>query len=232
MSPIPEPRTDSASAPSGKSLTTLAFDRLRSDILVGHLRPDERLKIQALSDRYGIGATAIREALSRLVSDGLVESEDQRGFAVASISREDLIDLTNTRMDVEGLALRRSIERGDVEWEANIVSSFHRLSRAPLPIDPDTHSAWAAAHRKFHESLVAGCGSPWLLRLCRMLSDKSERYRNLAEQKTTPEVRNVEHEHRELMNAAFERDADKAKRLLAEHFQQTTDIILRAGFRG
>ncbi|MFX5785409.1 GntR family transcriptional regulator, partial [Acinetobacter baumannii] len=80
------------------------------------------------SDRYGIGATAIREALSRLVSDGLVESEDQRGFAVASISREDLIDLTNTRMDVEGLALRRSIERGDVEWEVNIVSSFHRLS--------------------------------------------------------------------------------------------------------
>ncbi len=223
---------DSASAPSGKSLTTLAFDRLRSDILVGHLRPDERLKIQALSERYGIGATAIREALSRLVSDGLVESEDQRGFAVASISREDLIDLTNTRIDVEGLALRRSIERGDLEWEANIVSSLHRLSRTPLPIDPDTHTAWTAAHRKFHESLVAGCGSPWLLRLCRMLADKSERYRNLAEQRTTPEVRNVAREHQQLIDAAFDRKPDEAARLLAEHFQATTDIILRAGFRG
>jgi len=215
-----------------KSLTSLAFDRLRSDILIGQLRPDERLKIQSLSERYGIGATAIREALSRLVSDGLVESEDQRGFAVASISREDLIDLTNTRIDVEGLAFRRAVERGDVEWEANVASSFHRLSRTALPNDADSHAAWSAAHRRFHESLVAGCGSPWLLRLCRMLYDKSERYRNLSEPSTTLEMRNVPNEHRELMEAAFARDADKAARLLGEHFLATTRIILAAGFAG
>jgi len=225
--------SESAAGPptsGAKSLTSLAFDRVRTDILTGRLRPDERLKIQALSERYGIGATAIREALSRLVSDGLVESEDQRGFMVASISREDLVDLTNTRIDVDCLAFRRSIERGDVEWETGVASSLYRLSRTPHPSDADSHVVWATAHRKFHESLVAGCGSRWLLRLSATLYDKSERYRNLAEPRTSPDVRDVDSEHRVLAEAALARKADQACELLAKHFKRTTDIILQAGF--
>lgn len=217
-------------AATTKSLTSVAFDRLRRDILAGHLRPDERLKIQLLSERYGVGATAIREALSRLVSDGLVESEDQRGFTVASISRDDLVDLTNTRIDIETLALRRAIERGDLEWEATVASSLHRLSRTPLPVDPDTHAVWSAVHRRFHESLIAGCGSTWLLRLCAMLYDRSERYRNLSEPHTSPDMRDVANEHRELAEAVFARDTERAVRLVTLHFQATTNIILDAGF--
>lgn len=79
---------------TGRSLTTQAFGRLRADILTGQLSPGERLRIQALSEQYNLGATAIREALSRLVSDGFVESEDQRGFCVAPVSRDELVDLT------------------------------------------------------------------------------------------------------------------------------------------
>ncbi|MFM2056938.1 MAG: hypothetical protein RLY71_1323, partial [Pseudomonadota bacterium] len=108
----------SISAP--RSLTSMAFERLRHDILQGHLAPTERLRIQALSERYQIGATAIREALSRLVTDGLVESEDQRGFTVAPVSREELLDLTQTRIQVEQMALRMAVARGDVEWETQV----------------------------------------------------------------------------------------------------------------
>ena len=172
------------SVPAGKSLTSQAFERIRNDVLLGVLRPSERLKIQALSERYEIGATAVREALSRLVTDGLVDSEDQKGFCVSPVSRSDLIDLTETRIAIEGMALRKAIALGDVEWEAQVLSSFHRLSRTPQPTTIANHAAWATAHRQFHESLVAQCGSPWLLRLCAMLYDKSERYRNLAERTT------------------------------------------------
>src|SRR5690242_201211 len=115
--------TESASS---KSLTTQAFELLRSDILLGRLLPEERLRIQALSERYGVGATAIREALSRLTSDGLVEFEDQRGFCVAPVSREELLDLTRTRIDIECLALRYAIATGDIEWESGLLSAFHR----------------------------------------------------------------------------------------------------------
>ncbi|HDR9879857.1 TPA: GntR family transcriptional regulator [Burkholderia cenocepacia] len=217
-------------SPGAKSLTSLAVERLRGDILAGQLRPAERLRIQALCERYGIGATAIREALSRLVTDGLVDSEDQRGFCVTPVSREDLTDLTQTRVEVECSALRLALEHGGIDWESTVLSAFHRLQRTPPPSSPELHDAWAAAHRQFHEALIAGCASPWMLRLCRLLYDQSERYRNLAEQYTTEKNRDAATEHRELMEAAMARDAERAVQLLAGHFWETTGIILKAVF--
>jgi len=141
------------------------------------------------------------------------------------------MDLTETRIAIEGMAVRKAIAHGDVEWEAQVLSSFHRLSRTPAPVTIANHAAWALAHRQFHESLVAQCGSPWLLRLCAMLYDKSERYRNLAERSTRPEERDTAGEHRALMEAiAMERDADKAVALMSAHFLATTEVILHAGF--
>lgn len=219
-----------ATTHNARSLTTLAFERLRQDILCGALRPEERLRIQALSERYAIGATAIREALSRLVPDGLVSSEDQRGFFVAPVSRDDLVDLTQTRIEVEQMALRLAMERGDVEWETQLVSCFHRLSRTEPPTSPERAVVWAQAHQQFHEALIAGCRSAWTLRLCRLLYEKSERYRNLSAQRTRSGGRDVAAEHRTLMDAAMARDTEAACRLLSEHFWETTDIILKSGF--
>ena len=221
-----------ANVPAGKSLTTIAFERLRSDIVSGNLRPGERLRIQALSDSYGIGATAIREALSRLVTDGFVESEDQRGFCVAPVSRDELIDLTETRIAVEVLALEQAMERGGIDWESNLLSAFHRLSRTPLPLTSELHVPWAAVHQQFHDALVAGCGSPWKLRLCKLLYDKSERYRNLAELYTAQRKRDPGAEHQQLMDAAMIRDRELVKELITQDYWTTTNIVLKAAFDG
>jgi DNA-binding GntR family transcriptional regulator len=215
-----------ASTPSAKSLTTQAFEQLRADILGGALRPSERLRIQSLSERYQVGPTAIREALSRLVPEGLVESEEQRGFCVAAVSREELMDLTTTRVAIEGLALSQALEKGGVAWESRLLSAYHLLSRTPAPTDEARHGPWAVAHRAFHEALVDGCGSPWMLRVCGLLYDKSERYRNLAEIYTRPKGRDTFNEHRELMEAAMARDIAKVQQLLHGHYWETTEIVL------
>jgi len=228
----PAPTALGETAPTNaRSLTSLAYERLREDILRGRLAPSQRLRIQALSEGYGIGATAIREALSRLTTDGLVEAEDQRGFTVAPVTREDLVDLTQTRSEIEQMALRLAVARGDVEWESQVLSSFHRLSRAETqPLTPDVVAAWSAAHRQFHDTLVAGCGSPWTLRLCRLLYDQTERYRNLSAQPARQRKRDVGKEHRQIMEAAMARDADALCRLIDAHFRETTRLILDAGF--
>ncbi len=218
----------SITAAGAKSLTIQAFELLRADILLGRLRPAERLRIQALSERYDIGTTAIREALSRLVTDGLVESENPRGFCVAPVSRDDLVDLTRIRVEVECIALRGAIEHGGIEWESGLLSAFHRLSRTLPPTTSDLHTPWVAVHQQFHDALVAGCNSAWNMRLCRLLYDQSERYRNLAEQHVSQQNREPVKEHRELMDAAMSRDAAEATRLLAEHLWTTTEIILSA----
>lgn len=212
---------------SPRSLTTQAFERLRHDILLGRLAPSERLRIQALSERYQIGATAIREALSRLVTDGLVESEDQRGFTVTAVSREELLDLTRTRIQVEQMALRMAVAHGDVEWETQVLSCFHRLSRLEIqPWCEDMVTNWAVAHRQFHEALIKGCGSPWTLRLCRLLFDKSERYRNLSAVEGKERGRDVTKEHKALADAALDRDADALCRAIEAHFGLTTKLIV------
>ena len=126
----------------------------------------------------------------------------------------ELIDLTDSRIAIEEMAIRKAIAHGDLEWEAQVLSSFHRLSRTPLPTSVENHAAWALAHRQFHEALVAPCGSPRIPRLCAIPYDKSERYRNLAERSTHPDERDTASEHRELMDViALERNADKAAAL-------------------
>jgi DNA-binding GntR family transcriptional regulator len=192
------------------------------------------LKIQELCSRFSVSLGAIREALSRLTSEGLVVSEPQRGFRAAPISMADLQDLTMVRIEVESLCLRRAIAVGTVDWEARLVAALHRLSRTPerAAADP-TRSAdeWSEAHGAFHSALVDGGDSPWLLRLHAQLYAQSERYRRLSVPLDIGE-RNVGREHQAILDAVLKRDADGAVALLAQHLGATTKILLSADIEG
>jgi len=166
-----------------RSLTTAVFARLRAEILSCRLKPGEKLLIAGLARRFTVSLSAVREALSRLAAEGLVMSEDQRGFHVSPVSADQLRDLTRTRIDIEALALRRSIELGDSGWEREVREASERLMAAPLPRAGDAgpqFERWRALHHRFHLALVSACGSAWLLRLRETLYDQSERYRFLA----------------------------------------------------
>lgn len=219
----------------GKSLTAQAFERLREDIITAKLKPNGRLRINLMAEQYEVGATAIREALSRLVTEGLVEAVDQKGFCVAPVSREDLLDLTNTRIEIEQLALGKAVANGSIEWEAAVLAAFHRLSRR-VPESLEKSSApewreWRELHRHFHETLVDGCGSTWLRSICRLLYDRSERYRNLAGAaagKLKVARRDVMAEHQAIVDAALDRNATRLQGLISLHLQATTESVLRA----
>ena len=106
--------TRSASEPDGsKTLMASVYDRLRRDIVDGELRPGARLRFEELKDCYGVGLSPLREALTRLAAEKLVLLEQNRGFRVAPISQSDLRDLLFMRQEVESLAIKRAIERGD-----------------------------------------------------------------------------------------------------------------------
>jgi len=215
---------------SAVNLTQGAYEQLRADLLACRILPGSRLKIQELCARLSVSLGAIREALSRLTSEGLVVAEPQRGFRAAPISQEDLQDLTRVRIEIEGLCLRRAIEVGDVDWESRLVAALHRLSRTPerAAADPARSSdEWAEAHAAFHVALADGCDSPWLLKLRSQLYDQSERYRRLSVPLTT-EKRNIGAEHQGIVDAALARDADKAVALLSAHLGATTRILLTA----
>jgi DNA-binding GntR family transcriptional regulator len=209
-----------------KVRTETVHARLRADILGGVLRPGQRLKFAELCDQYDSSVGAVREALTRLVEQGLVTSEPRIGFRVVSLSLDDLDDLAATRIDLEGLALRYSLQRGDVAWEANLVAAHHTLERTPLLAEDDpprVSDEWERAHAAFHAALIDGCGSPRLRCMIDSLRDAAELYRRWS-QPHDP-ARDVAAEHRRLLETALARDADAATSALAAHFERTAQIL-------
>jgi DNA-binding GntR family transcriptional regulator len=216
------------------NMTQGAYEGLRADLLACRILPGTKLKIQELCVRFSVSLGAVREALSRLTSEGLVVAEPQRGFRAAPISAADLTDLTMVRIEIDSLCLRRAIASGDVGWESRLVAAAHQLARTPErePEDPArSNDAWAEAHAAFHLALVAGCNSPWLLHLHALLYAQSERYRRLSVPFAADE-RDVNAEHSGIVAATLARDAKTAMRLLAAHLQSTTRILLDAVVEG
>ncbi len=215
-------------ASAGSSLTQDAYQRLRADLLACRLQPGARIKINELCRTLSVSLSAVREALSRLTSEGLVVAEPQRGFRVAPISAEELRDLTAVRAQIEGMCLERAVAAGDVGWESQLVAAFHRLSRTPErdPGDPQRmDEAWSTAHAAFHEALVGACDSPWLLRLRGILYAQSERYRRLSVPLARI-ARDLNREHQGIMEAALAHDTERAKALMGQHLELTTRVLL------
>lgn len=205
-----------------KTLTDRAYAELRNDIINGTCAPGSKLRVEHLRKNYDMGATPLREALSRLTADGFVKSEGQRGFRVAGISLEDLEDLTDLRVMMEEMALRKSIAAGDDNWEANLVAAFHRLTKAETKDDPALEE-WEIRNRDFHLTLIANCRSKWLLHFYTTLYDQHKRYRNLS--RITPSSRNVHAEHKALFDAAMTRDIETAVKANETHIRRTAEII-------
>jgi DNA-binding GntR family transcriptional regulator len=209
---------------------TVVYERIRDDILSGALAPELKLKVEFVCDRYGAGASPVREALNRLSQDGLVERRDQRGFYVAPVSLERFAELVKTRCWLEAIALRESIAGRTVEWEERLVLAFHRLSRTRRSLDEAMYlvnPAWEDRHREFHHALIANCGSSWLLGFCHDMGDQAERYRKLAAARVYPQRQGPD-EHRAILDAAVEGDADEAVALLDAHYRKTQRIIEEA----
>lgn len=208
-----------------RTLAEGAYLQVRRDIIEGRLAPGEKLRVEHLKDRYGIGAGTLREALALLLSDVLVVAEGQRGFHVAPISLQDLADITHTRVLLETNALRQSIRNGDDEWEARLVAAFHKLSNSEERLDNHSNvREWEARNRSFHEALIAACDSPWQCYLIGLLYRQSERYRHLAiTRKAMP--RDVHAEHAAIIEAALKRDAERASCALEQHIRLTFDSI-------
>ena len=208
------------------------YGALRADILGGRQRPGSRLPFADLSTRYEASIGVVREALTRLQGEGLVESEPQLGFTVVAVSAENLRHLTEARCAIEALVLRSSIEHGDLAWESALLAAHHRLDRTPQmePDDPGRVSDdWSAAHAAFHLALLAGSPNPVLLGSAVSLRDSAELYQRLSVPEDNSR-RDVPAEHRAILNAALAHDADTAAALLCSHIQRTTDILLHTGF--
>jgi DNA-binding GntR family transcriptional regulator len=226
--PFPVARRSERPKPArvNRTLTSDLFDRIRLDILHCHLRPNSRLLFRDLRATYGSGQSPLREALMRLASEKLVVLEDHKGFRVAPVSPEELVDITQTRCELEGLAVRMAVEKGDDEWEANIIARFHGLSkRSTYTGDGKLDSEWERRHDAFHQALYAACGLQSLIAFCQVLAERAYRYRHLLLE-SVDRTRDHLGEHEAIQKAIVGRDADTGVMLLQRHYQRTVQTLV------
>lgn len=202
------------------------YARIREDIFEGVLEPGSRLRLVELAQRFSVSQSVVREALTRLAGQGLVVATPQQGFSVVTLSLEDLEELTEARMEVEALVLRRAIARGDLHWEAAVVAAHHHLAGTPMSTpDGRTNPDWPVVHERFHRSLLEGCGNERLLKVALSLRDAATVYRRWSFPLGHDYDRDIAGEHLALRDAVVARDAEGASRLLARHIDRTSEAL-------
>lgn len=210
------------------TITSSVEEKLRRDLGAAVFMPGEKLAIEALRELYGVGASPIREALNRLSAEGWVIQADQRGFRVPPVSQERLQELTKTRCLLNEITLREAIRNATEKTDENIVVTLHRLTRTATRLADNPKRAnpeWEEKHRAFHGSLIAACGSTWLIEFDAMLFDQAARYRALSVQSRAE--RDVQKEHKAIADAVIARDAKEAIRLANDHICHTTSLVLQ-----
>ena len=217
------------SGPAKKTMAIDVRDRMRSDILAARLMPGQRLMFADLSERYGVSVGVTREALTWLSSKGLVQASAHQGYIVTPLSIPDLAELTQTRVLIEPLVLRMSFEKGGTDWEGDVISAHHILSRTPPPhgpkaLDEDALDVWAEAHSAFHEVLFAACGNQRLLRIVKQLAEEAAMYRrwSVALVLSNPQAEN---EHRALLESALSGDWERGGAVLRTHIEHTLEML-------
>ena len=209
------------------TLSARAALAIEADILAGRLAPDARLGITETAARYNVGATPLREALSRLAARGLVHAQGNRGFRVTPISRADLADIVLIRTAIEREALKLAMTRGDADWEAGILGALHKLRRRIHEDERGFHegdAAFDALHKAFHTSLIAACGSPRLIAAHAQLYDEAYRYRRLMMAHfQSPD--DFLKSHEQLADLVIDRAGDTACAALGSHIASTLTLV-------
>ncbi len=207
----------------------LAYRQIRHDIVCGNLAPGSRLKLEGLKGVYGASVSTLREILNRLSSERLVIAEGQRGFEVASMSKQHFQEVALMRELLEIHALKESFERGDVEWEGRIVSAHHKLARIETQMSPGEgvqSNEWKHYDREFHAALISACGSAELMATHRQIDDQYLRYQVVV---VLYRGEKASEEHKQLLDFALARNHVGATSILKRHIRACVQRTVQNG---
>lgn len=220
-------------ADNKQTLSTQCFERITEEILNGQILPGEKLLCEVLKERYKVGMSPVREALSKLAAKHLVTFEEHKGYSVAKLNADWIRDDIKTFAYIECLALRQSIEQGDDAWEGEFVAALHCLKKAEASKKIEFFQ-WAPHNKRFHNALVMGCPLKSLMEIRHELYMRHQWYILLSYKFANETVIAANHkEHQEIADLALARSIEDCARLLFDHITAGVEqLIVNLQMRG
>ena len=214
---------------SAQTLAQQCYLEIKNKIIDGVLLPGQKLKMAELKAHLNTGQSPIREALSRLIATGLVETEDNKGFRVTKISEYDIRDIYRTYLQIELLAITQAIQLGDLAWRSNIIRTLYELSTVEITKQIVIYEQWSEKNYNFHVALISGCNSPVLLKIRKDIYRRFDRYCRIAfklNQSSEQLIANHQ-EHQQLANAVLQHDLKLTEQLLSHHILGSLEDVIQ-----
>jgi DNA-binding GntR family transcriptional regulator len=189
------------------------LDELRRRIHSGRLQPGEKVLQEEVAAELGTSVVPIREALKTLQSEGLLVHHPNRGFYVAKLSQEELVELCSIRSALESLAVGKALGSLDDVAIARMDELIMGMEDADQRGDIEE---LIRLDRAFHFTLFTASNSPQLMRLIAITWDQSDAYRSAFFMNPAHRV-NTHREHRQILEATRDRDANSVSALLDTH---------------
>jgi DNA-binding GntR family transcriptional regulator len=205
-----------------KSTAAIVADQLRSAIMYGSLPPGSQMGEAELATRLGVSRGPLREAMQRLVQEGLLHSEPHRGLFVTSLEAEDVQDIYLARLAVERAACERIVRTHRVEAVAELTAAQVRIVGAARSGDPEE---LAAADQEFHETLVRVSGSPRLQRMAQTLLVEKRMCLTALQGKYQADPEALVQEHQGIVDAIEVGDEQAVVARLEEHMNDALERL-------
>ncbi len=213
----------------GRPGPSVVFERLRRMIIEGEYGPKERLIEEQLAERLGVSRTPIRQALTMLEAEGLVEIAPNRGAMVCSFSVEDVWDIYDLRAVLEGHAARRAASRvgeGELGRLNELADEMEGLVGRFADHEEEIRRL-VALNQEFHGTIVAASRNRRLGRLLRGTVQIPLMFKAFFWY--GPHERTISnHYHRQILRALEAGDADRAETVMREHVYEGRDFVIRA----
>lgn len=197
---------------------------IRGEILQGQHPPGSPLKQDELAARLGVSKIPLREAFSRLESEGLVVLKPRRGYFVATLDISEIAELFELRASIEALAGRLAA----IEHTPEIATKVVALADQMAALDPASdfyHQEWCNLNREFHETIITSSHKHHVIRIAMQLRNLVEPYIRLDNSMSMDDT-DSDFEHRDIASAFMARNGDRVAALSAAHCRHTCERLL------
>jgi DNA-binding GntR family transcriptional regulator len=200
-------------------LPAAIYDELRGRILAQADAPGTAFTESAIALRFGVARPTAKMAIERLVAEGLLRRESHSAARIPELSRDDILDLFESRAIIEGAALARLAAGGTIPAEA---LAAHRAQQAGVAGD----EPYAALDIAFHRSLVTGQSSPRLIRMHSLLMGEIELCIGQVQANHLRTASDVSRQHQGILDAVTAGDSALAEQLTREHIAESRERLL------